>query len=452
MVIKMKEPERSFPRNVLGAFAFAGALLAAPPADAALEVRIDQGVTEPLPIAIPDFIGVNSEAVSVGQDVAGVVRSDLERSGLFRPLNAASFIEDIVDINVPPRFGDWRVIQAQGLVTGQATLQPDGRLRVDFRLWDIFAEEQMIGLQYTATPENWRRIAHLVSDAIYERITGEKGYFDTRIVFIGESGPRLNRRKRLAVMDQDGANPVFLTQGDYLVLTPRFNPTAQMIAYMSYINDRPRVYLFDLESGRQEMLGNFPNMTFSPRFSPDGSSVAMALETNGNSDIYLMDLATRTTRRLTNDPGIDTAPSFSPDGRQITFESNRGGSQQVYVMSADGLNVRRISFGTGRYGTPVWSPRGDLIAFTKIGDGAFRIGVMRPDGSGERVLSTGWQDEGPTWAPNGRVIMYTRTLQTGPNGVGGGSQVWSVDITGRNERRVPAPGDASDPAWSPLIQ
>ena len=418
------------------------------PAGAALQVRVDQGVTEPIPLAIPDFLGGGQ----AGRDIAGVVRADLERSGLFRSLNPASFIEKISDINTPPRFGDWRTIQAQGLVTGQATMQPDGRLRVDFRLWDIFGEAQMVGLQYMTTPENWRRIAHLVSDAIYERITGEKGYFDTRIVFVAESGPKLNRRKRLAVMDQDGANPVFLTQGDYLVLTPRFNPTAQMIAYMSYIQARPRVYLFDLETGRQEVLGNFPTMTFSPRFSPDGKSVVMALETNGNSDIYLMDLATRTSKRLTNDPGIDTAPSFSPDGKQITFESSRSGSQQIYVMNVDGTNVHRISFGQGKNGTPVWSPRGDLIAFTKITPNYFGVGVMRPDGSGERLLTHGWQDEGPTWAPNGRVIMFTRTLQAGANGVGGGSQIWSIDITGRNERRVLSPGDASDPAWSPLIQ
>lgn len=421
--------------------------LAVAPALAALKVDVTQGNVQPLPIAIPDFLGAPA-----GRSIAGVVRNDLERSGLFRPLDPVSYIEKISDINVPPRFGDWRAIQAQGLVTGQATLQSDGRLKVDFRLWDIFGESQMIGLQYSTTPENWRRIAHLISDAIYQRITGEKGYFDTRIVLIAESGPKLNRRKRLAVMDEDGANPVFLTQGDYLVLTPRFNPTAQMIAYMSYINGRPRVYLFDLENGRQEMLGNFPNMTFSPRFSPDGRKVIMALDTNGNSDIYVMDLATRGVQRLTSDPNIDTAPCYSPDSRQITFESNRGGSQQVYVMNADGSNPHRISFSQGRAGTPVWSPRGDLIAFTKIGEGAFRIGVMRPDGSGERILSTGWQDEGPTWAPNGRVIMFTRTSPTGPGGVGGGSTVWSVDVTGRNERRVLTPGDASDPAWSPLIQ
>jgi TolB protein len=412
------------------------------PAFAQLRVDVTQGNVQPLPIAIPDFIGD-----AQGAQIAGVVRADLDRSGLFKPLDPKSFVDQITDINTPPNFANWRVINAQALVTGAVSMQPDGRLRVDFRLWDVFGQSQMLGLQFSTTPENWRRIAHMVSDKIYERITGEKGYFDTRIVFISESGSALNRKKRLAVMDEDGANPIFLTRGDYLVLTPRFNPTAQMIAYMSYIGNKPRVYLFDLETGKQEMLGNFPNMTFSPRFSPDGNSVAMTLEQAGNSDIYVMDLRTRSARRLTTDPAIDTAPSWSPDGRQIAFESDRGGSQQVYIMNADGSNQHRISFGGGKNGTPVWSPRGDLIAFTKQADGAFHIGVMHADGSGERMITDGWEDEGPTWAPNGRVLMFTRTERGGR-----GSQIWSVDVTGRNERRVLTPGDASDPAWSPLIQ
>ncbi len=423
------------------ALAFAALFALVTPASATLQVDVNQGNIQPLPIAIPDFIGDPQ-----GANIAKVVRADLERSGLFKPLDPKSFVEQVKNINSAPTFANWRVINAQGLVTGQALAQPDGRLRVDFRLWDIYGESQMLGLQYFTQPENWRRIAHLISDAIYERITGEKGYFDTRIVFISEGGPAKARKKKLAVMDEDGANPIFLTRGDYLVLTPRFNPSAQMIAYMSYIVGKPRVYLFDLESGRQEMLGNFPNMTFSPRFSPDGNKVAMTLENGGNSDIYVMDLRTRSYTRLTTDPAIDTSPSFSPDGRQICFESDRGGSQQIYVMNVDGSNQHRISFGGGKNGTPVWSPRGDLIAFTKQG-GGFHIGVMRPDGSNERVLSNGWEDEGPTWAPNGRVLMYTRTLQGGR-----GSQIWSVDVTGRNERRVLTPGDASDPAWSPLIQ
>jgi TolB protein len=431
-------------KKFLVLFAALAALSAASlPARAALSVDVTQGNAQPLPIAIPDFVGDPQ-----GANIAGVVRADLERSGLFRPLDQKGFAEHITNINAVPNFASWRSITAQGLVTGQVTQQPDGRLRVDFRLWDVFGESQMLGLQFFTTPENWRRISHMVSDAIYERITGEKGYFDTRIVFISETGPALKRVKRLAIMDEDGANPIFLTRGDYMVLTPRFNPTAQMIAYMSYIGAKPRVYLFDIETGKQEMLGNFPNMTFSPRFSPDGNQVALTLETGGNSDIYVMDLRTRALRRLTTDPAIDTAPSFSPDGRQIAFESDRGGSQQIYVMNADGSGQRRISFGAGGNGTPVWSPRGDLIAFTRQKGAHFTLGVMRTDGSGERMITNGYHDEGPTWAPNGRVLMFTREAANDR----GGAQIWSIDVTGRNERRVLTPGSASDPAWSPLIQ
>jgi len=433
---------KSFLLAIAIVFAAIGSATAAP-----LRVDVNQGNVQPLPIAIPDFVIPQPGDTGAGQNIASVVRADLDRSGLFKPLDPKSFVEPVKDINVPPNFANWRVINAQALVTGQASPQPDGRLRVDFRLWDIYGESQMLGLQYFTAPANWRRIAHMISDAIYQRITGEKGYFDTRVVFVSESGSLLNRKKRLAVMDEDGANPIFLTRGDYLVLTPRFNPTAQMIAYMSYISGKPRVYLFDLETGRQQMLGDFPSMTFSPRFSPDGNKIVMTLEQNGNSDIYAMDLRTRSVSRLTSDPAIDTSPCYAPDGSQIAFESDRGGSQQVYVMNADGTNVHRISFGGGKNGTPVWSPRGDLVAFTKQEGGTFRIGVMHPDGSGERIITDGWEDEGPTWAPNGRVLMFTRTLRGGR-----GSQIWSVDVTGRNERRVQTPGDASDPAWSPLIQ
>jgi TolB protein len=433
-------------RKVGLAVAVALSLAASSPALAALKVDVNQGNIQPLPVAIPDFVAAAPGDEAAGQNIAKVVRADLNRSGLFNPLDPKSFIDKVTNINVVPSFANWRIITAQGLVTGSVATQPDGRLRVDFRLWDVYGESQMLGLQYFTQPANWRRIAHMMSDAIYQRITGEKGYFDTRVVFISESGPALNRKKRLAVMDEDGANPIFLTNGGYLVLTPRFNPTAQMIAYMSYVVGKPRVYLFDLESGRQEKLGDFPNMTFSPRFSPDGNKVVMSLEQGGNSDIYVMDLRTRAVARLTYDPGIDTSPSYSPDGKEITFESDRGGSQQIYVMNADGSNQHRISFGEGRNGTPVWSPRGDLIAFTKQA-GGFHIWIMRPDGTGERMLSNGWEDEGPTWAPNGRVLMFTRTIQGGR-----GSQIWSVDVTGHNERRVATPGDASDPAWSPLIQ
>jgi TolB protein len=346
-----------------------------------------------------------------------------------------------------PTFQNWTAINAQALVTGAISRAPDGRLQVDFRLWDVFAGQQLTGQQFFTTPENWRRVAHIIADAIYERLTGEKGYFDTRIVFVDESGPKGARVKRLALMDQDGANVRFLTNGNDLVLTPRFSPSTQEITYMSFGNGDPRVYLLNIETGQREVVGNFPNMTFSPRFSPDGQRVVMSLEQGGNANIYAMDLRSRSTTRLTDAASIDTSPSYSPDGSQIVFESDRGGNQQLYVMSAGGGPAQRISFGQGRYSTPVWSPRGDLIAFTKQMGGRFAIGVMKPDGSGERILTEGFHNEGPTWAPNGRVIMFFRDA----GGAGGGPQLWSVDLTGRNEQRVPTPSFGSDPAWSPLL-
>ena len=420
-------------------------------ADAAgpLKIDLNQGVVEPIPIAIPDFLGANARDQQTAVQVAGVIRGDLERSGLFAPIDPASFIEKIKSFSAFPRFGDWRTIKAEGLVTGQATQLSDGQLQVDFRLWDIFAEQQMIGMSFKTTPENWRRLGHLVADAIYERLTGEKGYFDTRIVFISESGPRTKRRYRLSIMDQDGANPSFLTGGDYIVLSPRFSPTMQSITYMSYERQTPSVFVFDLQTGQREVIGQYAGMTFAPRFTPEGNRVVFSFSRNNNVDVYVTDLRSRRPTRLTTDPGIDTSPSFAPDGTRIVFNSDRGGSPQLYVMNADGSNQQRISFGQGRYTTPVWSPRGDLIAFTRQNGATFSIGIVRPDGQGERILSTSYSEEGPTWSPNGRVILFTRTT-AGRGGQGGGSSIWSVDLTGRNLRRVITPGEASDPAWSPL--
>ena len=425
---------------VVALFAFAA------PAHAQLRVDIDSGHLNPMPVAIPDFIGTDAAAAGVGRDVAGVIRADLERSGLFRSIEPAAFIERVQGVDIPPRFPDWRVISAQALVVGQATMLPDGRLRIEFRLWDVLAEQEIAGQTFATTPDNWRRIAHRIADQIYERLTGERGYFDSRIVFVSETGPRGRRVKRLMIMDQDGANPYFLSGATSDVLTPRFSPSTQMLTYMSFEGGRPRVFLYNLETNRREVLGDFPGMTFAPRFSPNGGSVILTLDMNGNSEIFSMDLRTRQRVRLTNHPAIDTSPSYSPDGRQIVFNSDRGGSQQLYVMNADGSGVRRISFGEGRYSTPVWSPRGDLIAFTRQSGGRFAIGVMRPDGQGERILSESYLDEGPTWSPNGRVIMFFREDRPGA-----GPKLMSVDLTGRNLRVAPTQTDASDPAWSPLL-
>jgi TolB protein len=415
------------------------------PALAQLKGTQTEGTIAPIPIAIPAFLGDDPQLAT---SISDVMQADLERSGLFRPLDRASFLEQIRDVNAVPRFGDWRSVQADALVVGRVVNAGDGRVGAEFRLWDVATGKQLAGQRFSTSSQNWRRIAHMIADSVYERLTGEKGYFDTRVVFVDETGPAQNRVKRLAIMDQDGANVRLLTQGKELVLTPRFSPTNQEITYMSYTSDQPKVFIMNLETGRRELVGDFPGMTFAPRFSPDGQKVVMSLGTpDGRSSIYEMDLRSRQSRRLTQSAGIDTSPSYSPDGQQIVFESDRDGSQKLYVMNSDGSNPHPISMGGGSYSTPVWSPRGDYIAFTQQTGGQFLIGVMKPDGSGERVLTEGFHNEGPTWAPNGRVLMFWRDSQ----GNGGGPHIFSVDITGYNERQVKTPSFASDPAWSPPL-
>ncbi len=435
-------------QNILLALFFVLAFNA--PAKADLKVDVTRGQVNPMPIAIPDFVGTADASQTLGRNMVDVITANLTRSGLFRPLDPKSFIQDVGAAQAKPRFGDWRAINAQALVTGTLSKTDDGRTRVEFRLWDVSAEQQMIGMAYMTTPTNWRRIAHIISDAIYKRITGEEGYFDSRLVYISETGPGNARVKRLAIMDQDGQNHRFLTDGKHLVLTPRFSPTAQQITYMAYYNRKPRVYLYDIDSGRQEVLGDFPGMTFAPRFSPDGNKVIMSLSKNGNSDIYTMDLRNRGVAQLTRDNSINTSPSYSPDGKFVVFESDRSGTQQLYVMNSDGSGGHRITFGDGRYAGPVWSPRGDLIAFTRLYQGKFFIGVIRPDGAGERLITQAHHVEGPTWAPNGRVLSYFKEVPTGERKTSRSAQIYTIDLTGFNETKIPTPLDGSDPAWSPL--
>jgi TolB protein len=412
----------------------------------AVTIDINQGNFRPMPIAIPGFFGGADSDNDTAAGVTQIITANLKGSGLFAPIDPAAFIEHLASVDTVPHFQDWRTINAQFLVAGRVARQPDGRLRAEFRLWDVLAGQQLDGKQYFTTPDNWRRIAHIISDAIYERLTGEKGYFDTRVVFVDETGPKERRIKRLTIMDQDGANVRYLTRGDELVLTPRFSPSTQEITYMAYGQGDPRVYLLNIETGQREIVGNFPGMSFAPRFSPDGQSVIMSLQEGSNANIFVMDLRSKATTRLTNTPAIDTAPSYSPDGQQICFESDRGGHPQIYVMPATGGSAQRISFGDGIYSTPVWSPKGDYIAFTKQGGSTFAIGVMKPDGSGERILTEGFHNEGPTFAPNGRVIMYFSDNVGSP-----GPSLFTIDIAGRNQQRVPTPSYASDPAWSPLL-
>jgi len=426
---------------------------------ALIEVDITRGNLNPLPVAVsPLFYDKNSKSIdkkkldieNIGSEISSIIENNLKRSGLFNPLDKKAFLQKPDIAHLKPRFEDWALIKAQALITGKVSLENE-KLRVEFRLWDVLAGREMIALAFTTVPNNWRRVGHIITDKVYERLTGEKGYFDTRIIYVSEKGPKTQRIKKLAIMDQDGFNTKYLTLGNELVLTPRFNPTNQMVTYLSYFRNLPRVYLLDIETGLQEVVGDFPGMTFAPRFSPDGKKIIMSFAKDGNSEIYTMNLENRIVEKITNHPSIDTSPSFSPDGKFIAFNSDRSGYQQIYTMKNDGKNVKRISFGKGIYGTPVWSPRGDLIAFTKMHKGTFYIGVMRTDGSGERLLTENYYQEAPSWSPNGRVLIFYRETKSDSEGKGFSAKLWSIDLTGYNERLVETETDASDPSWSSLL-
>jgi len=426
---------------------------------ALVEIDITRGNLDPLPIAVsPLYIETGSVDIkqddkiikNVGEEISKVIEINFRRSGLFNPLKKESFVQKPDIAHIKPRFEDWRLIKAQALVTGKVSVSND-KLRAEFRLWDVVAAKEMVALAFSTTPDNWRRVAHIISDKIYQRLTGEEGYFDTRIIYVSETGLKTQRYKKLAIMDQDGANVKYLTLGNELVLTPRFSPKNQLVTYLSYFRNLPRVYLLDIETGVQEVVGDFPGMTFAPRFSPDGKKIIMSFAQDGNSDIYTMDLETRVVERITNHTSIDTSPSYSPDGKYICFNSDRSGLQQIYVMRNDGSNVKRITFGKGLYGTPVWSPRGDLIAFTKVHKGRFYIGVMRQDGSGERLLTENYYQEAPSWSPNGRVLIFYRETKSDSKGEGFTAKLWSIDLTGYNERLIETETDGSDPSWSSLL-
>jgi TolB protein len=431
----------------------AAAAPAQPPAAAQgpLEVDVVGGISAPMPIAIPVMptpaaVGTAAgNTAALGQQVADIVTNDLRNSGLFTPMAGAALRQVTFPQVTAPDFQGWASTGAQALVQGFVQANGDGTLTVGCYLYDVFAQTELTRQGFVVPPAQWRRAAHKCADMVYTRLTGEGPYFDSRVVYVSETGPKQRRTKRLAVMDQDGASHRFLTNGRSIVLTPRFAPNQQTITYMSFENDQPRVYIYNVGSGSQRLLVNQPNMTFAPRFSPDGRYVVFSMAVNGNTDIYRVPTSGGAPQRLTTAPGIDTGASYSPDGSRIVFESDRSGGQQLYVMNADGSGQNRISFGGGRYATPVWSPRGDLIAFTRV-SGGFRIGTMTPSGSNEQILTNAWQDEGPTWSPNGRVIMFFRTGQGS-----GKADLWSVDLTGQNVRRVPTPLDGSDPAWGPLL-
>jgi len=438
-------------RLLLSAIALALAPLATPifAQNGPLRIDITEGVIEPLPFAVPDFIAENGPGGQYSQQISRVIAADLAGTGLFREIPKEAFIAQVSAFTPSVEYASWKAVNAQALITGAVSATADGQLVVKFRVFDVFSDTQLgEGLQFQGTTASWRRMAHKVADAVYSRITGEGGYFDSRVVFVSETGPKNDRLKRLAIMDYDGAGVQFLTDSSSLVLSPRFSPAGERILYTSYETGFPQIYQLDVGSvSRVAIPVPADSMTFAPRYAPDGQTVVFSAALGGNTDIYRLRPG-GSPERLTNTPSIETAPSYAPDGSQIVFESDRSGSPQLYVMGANGGEPTRISFGAGRYGTPVWSPRGDLIAFTKQNAGRFHIGVMRTDGSEERLLTASFLDEGPTWAPNGRVLMFMRETQ----GAEGQSGLYSVDISGRNLKRVPLEGAASDPAWSPLLK
>jgi TolB protein len=421
-------------------------------AHAQLRVVITEGQVAPTPIAIADFTGPDGEVTEIGRQMSAIISNDLESSGLFQPIDSAAFISPPKSPSIRPNFADWSPVGAKGLLVGSAYTDENGMLQVEFVLWDVVTQKDITQGSGNSDPAGLRQLSHKIADYVYEEFTGDTGYFDTQIVYVAESGSQAQRVKRLAIMDQDGHNHRYLTNGLDLVLTPRFSPTANEVAYLNYFNEEPNVYLLDVFTARTERLGSFPGMTFAPRFGPDGDKLIMSLAKDGLTDIYEMDMRTQSITQLTKSASIDTSPSYSPNGKRIVFNSDRGGAQQLYVMNSDGSKVKRISFGDGRYATPVWSPRGDIIAFTKMTGGTFYIGVMNVDGTGERLLAQGFLVEAPTWAPNGRVLMYFKQQPFKDDGSGGNTALYRVDITGFNEGRIITPSDASDPAWSPLLR
>ncbi len=429
-------------RNMLKFGVSAAALFSlSNPALSLVKITVTGGDFTPLPIAIPDFASLDS---AFGTELSDIVRANLRRSGLFAILDKASLPEQVGNISQSPEFSKWQKTGADALVMGQ--VERGAQVQGSVRVWDTQAGEQVVGKSYVSNENNYRRIAHQISDAIYSSLTGEGGYFDSRIVFVAESGPKANRTKRLAIMDYDGANLQYITSGKSAALTPRFSADGKLLTYLNFADGRPQVFLLDLASGKQQRIGNFGQMTFSPRFSPDGRTILFSVEAGGTTNLYSMLIGSKKPKQLTSGAAIDTGGSYSPDGSRIVFESDRGGSQQLYIMGASGGGAQRISFGNGSYSTPVWSPKGDLIAYTKQYEGQFHIGIMKPDGSGERILASSFHMEGPTWSPNGRVIMYF----SDPGGNDGPS-LYTIDIWGRNNQRVPTPTYASDPAWSPLL-
>ncbi|MDN3646309.1 Tol-Pal system beta propeller repeat protein TolB [Pontixanthobacter aestiaquae] len=414
---------------------------------------VDELAMQDLSIAIARFATdrdvetpANSNGTAaLGNELSRIVFNNLKNNGLFKPAGPDALPKPTYGQITAPNWPSWENRGADMLVHGYVRARPDGRLTVGCYLYDVTIQDELARAGWVVPPRDWRRAAHKCADLVYSTLTGESPFLDSRIAYIAETGPKDNRTKRLAIMDSDGANHRFITTGRSTALTPRYSPDYRKLLYLSYVDGNPRIYIYDIGTGRQTLVTQSTNPTFAPRWSPDGKWILYSMAVSGNTDIYRVSADGGPSIRLTNTPGIDIGGSYSPDGSRIVFESDRSGSQQIYVMDSDGSDQKRLSFFGGRAATPEWSPRGDQIAFTHIA-GNFRIAVMSPSGGKLTHLTNSWQDEAPTWAPNGRIIQFFRTARNS-----GTTALWQVDLTGRNERKLPTPVDASDPAWGPIL-
>ena len=413
-------------------------------------VTIDKGVIEPVYIAICPFFGEESK----NDVISMIVKSDLSSTGLFLPIKENAFLQNISSYNVDVAYQNWNAIHARYLVFGDVQYVENNKVKVRFKLYDILLQRKEVEYVLEGNIRSLRKMAHLVSNEIYKRITGSEGYFDTKVAYVSVTRQRNGKKiNRLAIMDHDGAAHKFLTDGSNIVLTPRFSPDKDELIFFAYgekvVRGRRKTlvgnlykYSFDTNT-ITAVFKDSPYMNYAPRYSPDGKKLLYSMSNDsGYSSLYVMDLATKSVKRLTRGACIDTSPCYSPDMKKIVFNSDRGGSQQIYMMNVDGSDIHRVSFGKGRYATPVWSPDGKWIAFTRMWGRKFYIGIMKPDGSKERLLACGHLVESPAWAPNSRVLMFAHQDRSGTE------RMHSIDITGYNQREIPTPMDGITPEWA----
>lgn len=429
-------PRHTAQRRVVLSTLLAWPALTWPFRDAAAQFRVEVsgvGLTQ-YPFSVVRFRG--NDAVS--EDLASIVRADLERSGQFLFVSPVSGMQD--ETSRPELFA-WRESGADSLLTGSITRLADGRLDVRFRLWDVVRGQDLGGLSYPVRAQDLRLVAHRIADHVYEKITGEKGVFSTRIAYVTKAGPRYT----LWVADADGQNARAALTSPEPIISPSWAPGGLQLAYVSFEARKPVIYAHDVASGKRRLLANFKGSNSAPTWSPDGRQLVATLSLSGNSQIYAMDVNGGPPRRLTQTASIDTEPVFSADGRLIYFVSDRGGSPQIYRMGTQGDNAERVTF-EGSYNiSPAPSPDGRWLAFIARVDGAFRLHLMDVSSGSVTALTDSAADENPSFSPNSRMIIYATRDR-------GQEALMTTSLDGRVKTRLAgAPGDIREPEWGPFL-